>query len=36
VLLAGGEEGHYGLKQTADNGPLPPIEPLPLAPLAGG
>jgi Copper transport outer membrane protein, MctB len=36
VLLAGGEEGHYGLKQTADNGPLPPIEPLPLAPVAGG
>jgi Copper transport outer membrane protein, MctB len=36
VLLAGGEEGHYGLKQTADNGTLPAIEPLPLAPVAGG
>jgi copper transport outer membrane protein MctB len=36
VLLAGGEEGHYGLKQTADNGTLPAIEPLPLAPIAGG
>ena len=36
VLLAGGEEGHYGLKRTADNGPLPPIEPLQLAPVAGG
>jgi copper transport outer membrane protein MctB len=36
VLLAGGEEGHYGLKQTADNGPLPAIEPLPLAPVSGG
>jgi hypothetical protein len=36
VLLAGGEEGHYGLKQTADNGTLPAIDPLPLAPVAGG
>jgi hypothetical protein len=36
VLLAGGDEGHYGLKRTADDGPLPPIEPLPLAPVAGG
>jgi Copper transport outer membrane protein, MctB len=36
VLLAGGEEGHYGLKQTAANGTLPPIEPLPLAPLPSG
>jgi hypothetical protein len=36
VLLAGGEEGHYGLKRTAENGPLPAIEPLPLAPVAGG
>jgi Copper transport outer membrane protein, MctB len=35
-LLAGGEEGHYGLKRTADDGTLPPIEPLPLAPVAGG
>jgi hypothetical protein len=36
VLLAGGEEGHYGLKRTAESGPLPAIEPLPLAPVAGG
>ncbi len=37
ALLAGGPEGHYGLKQTAEDGPLPkPIEPLPLAPLPGG
>lgn len=36
ALLAGGEEGHYGLKQTADNGPLPAIEALPLAPVSGG
>jgi copper transport outer membrane protein MctB len=36
ALLAGGQEGHYGLKPSAENGPLPPIEPLPLAPLAGG
>ena len=35
VLLAGGEEGHYGLKSTAD-GVVPPIEPLPLAPPPGG
>ncbi|HEY8192966.1 MAG TPA: copper transporter [Gaiellaceae bacterium] len=35
-LLAGGPEGHYGLKRTADSGALPPIEPLPLAPLPGG
>ncbi len=36
VLLAGGEEGHYGLKSTADDGTLPTIEPLPLAPLPSG
>jgi hypothetical protein len=36
VLLAGGEEGHYGLKRTAESGTLPPIEPLPLAPLPSG
>jgi hypothetical protein len=35
-LLAGGEEGHYGLKRTADDGAIPPIEPLPLAPVSGG
>jgi hypothetical protein len=35
-LLAGGPEGHYGLKRTAESGALPPIEPLPLAPLPGG
>lgn len=37
ALLAGGPEGHYGLKRTAEDGTLPtPIEPLPLAPLPGG
>jgi hypothetical protein len=36
VLLAGGAEGHYGLKRTAEDGPLPTIEPLPLAPAPGG
>jgi Copper transport outer membrane protein, MctB len=36
TLLAGGPEGHYGLKPSAENGPLPRIEPLPLAPLPGG
>jgi hypothetical protein len=35
VLLAGGEDGHYGLKPTA-GAVVPPIEPLPLAPLPGG
>jgi hypothetical protein len=35
VLLAGGEEGQYGLKSTADAA-IPPMEPLPLAPLPGG
>ena len=36
ALLAGGQEGHYGVKQTAKDGPLPPVESLPLAPLPGG
>ena len=37
LLLAGGPEGHYGLKTSAEDGTLPvPIEPLPLAPLPGG
>jgi len=37
VLLSGGSEGHYGLKRSAESGTLPiPVEPLPLAPLAGG
>ena len=36
VLLEGGPEGHYGVKRTAENGTLPAIEPLPLAPLPGG
>jgi Copper transport outer membrane protein, MctB len=35
VLLAGGEEGHYGLRSTAD-AVVPPIEPLPLASPPGG
>ncbi|MFL5939641.1 MAG: copper transporter, partial [Gaiellaceae bacterium] len=35
VLLAGGEDGHYGLNADAD-AVLPPIEPLPLAPPPGG
>lgn len=36
VLLEGGPQGHYGLKRTAEDGTLPLIEPLPLAPLPGG
>jgi len=35
VLLASGEEGHYGLNADADT-VVPPIEPLPLAPPPGG
>jgi hypothetical protein len=35
LLLAGGEEGQYGLKRTAA-AVVPPIEPLPLAPPPGG
>jgi hypothetical protein len=35
VLLAGGEEGQYGLKATAD-AVVPPMEPLALAPMPGG
>jgi hypothetical protein len=35
VLLAGGEEGHYGLKSNA-TAVVPPLEPLPLAPPPGG
>jgi copper transport outer membrane protein MctB len=35
VLLAGGEEGHYGLNASAD-AVVPPIEPLTLAPPPGG
>jgi Copper transport outer membrane protein, MctB len=35
-LLRGGTEGHYGLKPTADDGAVPQLEPLPLAPVSGG
>jgi copper transport outer membrane protein MctB len=28
VLVAGGADGHYGVKETAENGVLPPIEPV--------
>ncbi len=35
ALLAGADEGQYGLKSTAEAS-VPPIEPLPLAPLPGG
>jgi hypothetical protein len=35
-LLRGGQEGHYGLKSTAEDGSVPLLEPLPLAPLPGG
>jgi hypothetical protein len=36
ALLAGGQPGQYGLKPTATDGVTPPIEPLALAPPAGG
>jgi Copper transport outer membrane protein, MctB len=35
VLLADGEAGHYGLKESAD-AVIPPMEPLQLAPPSGG
>ena len=31
LLLAGAETGNYGIRDTADDGILPPIEPLPAA-----
>jgi hypothetical protein len=31
LLLAGATPGSYGVKQTASDGVLPPVEPLPLA-----
>jgi len=34
LLLAGGEPGHYGVKDSAADGVLPPVEP--LAPETGG
>jgi hypothetical protein len=34
LVLAGGREGHYGVKETAD-AKLPPVEPLPPAPTGG-
>jgi Copper transport outer membrane protein, MctB len=35
-LLAGATGGHYGLKRSAEDGAVPDVEPLPLAPLPGG
>lgn len=35
-VLRGGAEGHYGLRSTAEDGAVPQIEPLALAPLPGG
>jgi hypothetical protein len=35
-LLRGDAEGHYGLKSTAEDGSVPQLEPLTLAPLPGG
>jgi Copper transport outer membrane protein, MctB len=34
LLLAGGQPGHYGLKETATDGVVPPIEP--VVPTTGG
>jgi hypothetical protein len=34
LLLGGAEPGHYGVREDADDGILPPIEPLPV--VAGG
>ena len=35
LLLAGGESGHYGIKDSASDGVTPPIEPLPVVTVAG-
>ena len=35
-LLRGGPEGNYGVKSTAEDGAVPQLEPLPLAPVPGG
>ena len=35
LLLSGADPGHYGLKQTASTGYLPPVEPLPVATTGG-
>ena len=35
-LLRGGPEGYYGVKSTAEDGAVPQLEPLPLAPVPGG
>ncbi len=35
-LLRGGPEGNYGVKSTAEDGSVPQLEPLPLAPVPGG
>jgi hypothetical protein len=35
LLLAGGQPGHYGLKDSATDGVMPPVEPLP-AEASGG
>jgi hypothetical protein len=35
LLLGGADPGHYGLKQTAKTGYLPPVEPLPAATTGG-
>lgn len=36
LLLAGGRPGQYGLKPTAEDGIVPPIEPLPIAAVPSG
>ena len=36
LLLAGGRPGQYGLKATAEDGVVPPIEPLPVASAPSG
>lgn len=35
LLLGGAAPGNYGIRDTADSGILPPIEPLPAAPAGG-
>ncbi|MGI8607147.1 MAG: copper transporter [Gaiellaceae bacterium] len=35
LLLGGGEPGHYGVKDTATDGVVPPVDAVPLQPLGG-
>ena len=35
LLLGGGEPGHYGVKDTATDGVVPPVDAVPVQPIGG-